>query len=274
MKSGWNSQSDRRSRIEADLDPKINKPQPINPEGCGLSAAYNFAGEDRLKPERTRLQQRQITKWTAAQIAEKKGKEQAFKDEDYKYAQYLRDIDGIRGSIEQQAIDEAAQARKAQQLSNLGEAQQNGQLRAARCAAEAKANQDEMVANMNDPFLCEVQTRNPNGRVRRDNYKGLNKEELTALYAENEALVQERANNHSDSRSEDAQWVKQQRMINRVIAEAEINEQTRREEVMLQQKNDHFQQMQDAQKRENDNKEASRGSFEAGFFGKFGTSHR
>lgn len=273
-KSSWLAQTDRRNRIEADLDPKLNKPQPINPDACGLSACYNFAGEDRLKPERTRLQQRQITKWTATQIEEKKAREADFKNQDHAYAQYLKDIDGVRERIEREAIDEVAQARKQQQQHNIAQAQEQAQLKAERNAAELKANQDEMDNMYNDPFLNEVQTRNPDGRVRRDNYKGLSKDELKGLFADNQALVKDHTMNKRDDRADDKQWVKQQQMINRVIAEAEIGEQERRQQALLDQKAEHFQQMADARAREKANKEASRGAFDAGFFGKFGTSHR
>ena len=107
LKSDWYHQANRKTRIEADLNPKLVKNQPIDPAQCGVAACQSFMGEDADFQRRKRMQAQQFRQWCELQIEEKKQLKQMEQDEDKQYAAFLKSLDEVRVS---QEVEEATVA--------------------------------------------------------------------------------------------------------------------------------------------------------------------
>jgi hypothetical protein len=103
--------------------------EPIQPETCGVSAVQKFSGEDESQLDRFRLQKEQMRSWNYQQMAEKRSKEQESKEEEERYANYVKMLTERRGILEEEEAEERRQWRLSVARDNMNLSVQNEQNR-------------------------------------------------------------------------------------------------------------------------------------------------
>jgi len=209
LRDDWQYQAkSRKSRIEADINPKYMKTTPINPDRCGPGAAQNFAGEDRDAGERARIQKQQMKQWCEAEISKKQGLRQLSTSQSLQEAAMLRQIDDVRSSQEFEIRTEEQQSRY--------EVLQYNRLIAKEKRLEAQKEKllqkriDEWEVNnaLSDPMLAEVNSR------RTDHWKGMSPDEIAKVHAHNAIQVEENKLKKEEELDADRQWAEYNKSIN------------------------------------------------------------
>ena len=262
---------------EHKLLPKNEAPKRSDPvvlEECGISSIQRFNGEDMSVYDRSRLQQNQMKAWSAQQIAERQAAAEEEVKEGRRYAAYLKMVADRREELEG---DEDSQARILK-LANRNEnqvliAQKKIQMEEV-AKEEAESKLADIQAHMNSPFLCEdtTQSYNVEGRIRRDMFKGLSRDQILQFYVENEAMVD--AKIKASQEDKDADWKAHISSINKIIDHADSEAKAGIKEVTAEHRRQLKQQAIEAQERKAASKNDRFGSIDNGFFDGFGCSVR
>ena len=151
---------------------------------CGASSMQIFGGEDLRKGDRVKMQQMQLSDWTAQQLNEKNAQRVAQKEEEMKYAEYLAQIEQVREDLEKAELERKEEMKIEQRVSNdqlsSMRAQQRNAEREARLALE-KRNTETV---MNDRMLRETRDQGASripGRIRPDHWKGMTTTQLAEI---------------------------------------------------------------------------------------------
>ncbi|CAJ1435610.1 unnamed protein product [Effrenium voratum] len=143
---------------------------------CGAASMLKFGGEDLMKAERKRQQQKQQVMFIEQQQFEKEMLIE--ENSDKKYIQETAEMIALRNEMETNEQNLRKELQQSQQAVNLdhaaGRARQQQELKEQESLLDAA----ELYHHGHDPFLNECKDNtNPNGRVRRAEYKGATKEE-------------------------------------------------------------------------------------------------
>lgn len=157
---------------QASVMPKNQTPKiagAVDPSACGMAALVTFAGEDESVFDRTRLQKGQMRSWTLQQQAEKKAIEGEEKEEDARYAAYVKMLSERQGILEAEEQAQSKDWRLDQAAENKQMEMARSQARLADAAAEAEAKNNDVATQMGSAFLCEDTgaAYSADGRIRR-----------------------------------------------------------------------------------------------------------
>lgn len=158
----------------------LRKSQPMrvgdNDPRCGPASMLKFGGEDLMKDERVRQQQKQQVmfieqqKFEKAMLAEENNEE--------KIAQETREMIELRNEMEANENALRRELQKNQQDANLQKVGELAAVRREKIQQEADRDMAELYHHAQDPFLNErTQQINSNGKIRRAEYKGSTREE-------------------------------------------------------------------------------------------------
>jgi RIB43A len=106
----------------ATLEEKRNAPKDnyiLRPEMCGPSSAQNFGGEDALRESRQHENKLMMREWVKEGLSLHEARRLAEKEEDAKYAAFLKTIDAIREEAEKEEADMKKTLRYAVREENL-----------------------------------------------------------------------------------------------------------------------------------------------------------
>lgn len=78
-----------------------------------MSSGQKFEGEDECAIERTKAQKKQMHDWMCQQMEEKKRKARQEKEEEIKYAEFLLQVNELRGEAEKELANERAERARA-----------------------------------------------------------------------------------------------------------------------------------------------------------------
>lgn len=173
---------------------KTEKPKTIVPEETGKSGCQNFDGEDGAFEQRRRLQALQFRQWAQAQMSEKQNKMTQEKEEDYKTAQYLKDVEEACKEMESSHLNEQYSAQMEMVMYNKRLAEEKKRKEKDLKDAEQKANLAEIEGQLNDPYMKEDKSlaASETGRMQTDNFKGMGQEAVQAMCEENKRLADEK----------------------------------------------------------------------------------
>lgn len=143
---------------------------------CGTSSMLKFGGEDLMKPERKRQQHKQQVMFIEQQKFEK---EMLIEENgDKKYIQETAEMIALRDEMEANEQKLRKELQQSQQAVNLEAAAQRAKQQQDLLEREALLDAAELYHHGNDPFLNEhTDSLNPNGRVRRAEFKGSTRNE-------------------------------------------------------------------------------------------------
>jgi len=245
---------------------------PVIAEECGLGAVQRFSGEDMSRAQRTRMQQQQMRSWTKQQMEERAAKEREDKDEDVRYAAYLRMLAEKRLELEGDEValsrENAMRTRKENEY--LADHYRARQIQEKQIEAAAKV--EEVQNMMNSPFLCEDTSNSltPEGRIVKDRYKGLNREQIREMYRQNADFIRQKAAAGEDDR----EWRMQQMRLEAALTQSEVEQNSLLQSVKAEQRE--FLQMQMQEHEEKKKKEMADkfGAVDNRFFSGFGVSWR
>jgi len=246
---------------------------PVVAEECGLGAVQRFSGEDSSRIQRMRMQQQQMRSWTKQQMEERSAKEREEKDEDVRYAAYLRMLAEKRQELEGDEVVLSRENAMRNRKENEYLAEQLRLRHSHEKQVEAAAKVEEVENMMNSAFLCEDTSGGltPEGRIVKDRYKGLTREQIREMYRQNEQLItQKKASNGEDDR----EWRMQQIRLEAVLAQSEVEQNSLLQSVKAEQRDYLQKQIAEHEEKKRREREEKFGAVENEFFNGFGTSWR
>jgi hypothetical protein len=271
----WRYQKNARSRVEADLNPKFNPSQPIDAENCGPGAAQHFAGLDADFKGRTRFQQQQFKKWCQQESDRKLELTNLRQSQSQAEAERMNQIDSIRKSAEEAALLEEQQQRYAIQDYNKLLAKEARAKKRQEELYQKQIDQWELQNQFNDPVLAE----DPNlgyvasGRVRKDQWKGMSQEEVSAIYKHNALQMEEMRQKQQAEKEELMQHSAMLDELDKSLIQMEQTEAGNQIAERFELRKDHDFQKADHRAREKArNRELGQGAVGDGFHSQFGCS--
>lgn len=264
----WHHQKKPQDRLEADLNPAINKMRPINPDETGISAAQKFRGEDVSLKERNRIQARQVRAWCDAEMEQKRRMAEEEKENARLQVEADKEIDVLRLQAEVEAV-----AAQKQLVLDLAE---HNRLLAAEKRAERKmaklrertTNAWEIDSAMQNPVLAEHNY----GRRRRDHYKGMSQAEVEDIHQFNAMQVQEIQEARQHDKDEDYFWAARNTEINSYLFEVEAQEEADKAAARYELNDDHRHQKREFKQRETFQKQQlGTGGVSNAFYSQFGS---
>lgn len=200
-------QKDRPMRV-GDDDPR-----------CGPASMLKFGGEDLMRDERLRQQRAQQVMFCEQQKFEKA---MLAPDEDNDILKDMVEMQALRNEMEAEETNLRHGLRKQQQNTNLQTAAQQAQEKLDAAEQEAQRDAAELYHHSQDPFLNEMSDQlNPNGKVRRAEYKGSTREER--LHGRNVLMdqIMERQVGKTDDKAEDRLLARNEEAVRRQLLLAE-----------------------------------------------------
>mmetsp|Transcript_15941 Transcript_15941/g.31722 ORF Transcript_15941/g.31722 Transcript_15941/m.31722 type:complete len:367 (-) Transcript_15941:87-1187(-) len=250
----------------------------IEAESCSIGAAQNFAGEDKTREERRRLQQAQMRQWTSQQKAEKIARAMEEKEDDMRFHQYLSAVDEMRGQLEEEEKAVARADRLNNRMLNEEQARLTAESRANEAALQAKLAELELEHAKNDPFLNEetdfAKSAIADYRVRPDHFKGYSEAQVKYIFKKNEELVSD----HKETKRQEAEvekaWGQHVAAVTRVMEENEQEAKAQADYLNQLQKEDLEKQVIVQAEKKRQMREDRFGAIDGGFYKGFGTSCR
>jgi len=251
---------------------------PIDPENCGTGAAQYFSGEDKLREERIRIQQAQMRQWTSQQIAEKNARSTEIKEESLRYDQYLNAVDQMRGTIEDETAQEVSKRRMMVRQENENAAKWKSEERQRLSQLNDQLNDMEADSMRKSAFLNEDTEYGKSAladyRVRPDNFKGYNKEQIAYIFKGNQKVQMDQMEQKQKEIEEDMAWAAHQENVSRVMEASEQQDKEHRDYMNKLQTEDIQRQRAELKAKQQKMKEDKFGAIGEGFFQGFGTSCR
>jgi len=145
------------------------------------------------------------------------------------FAGQVAGITDLRTEIEQKEEGLRKELQKAQQLANLHKARENEGIRKMGAVQDNHQNRLEMEHHATDPFLNETQEyHNANGRIKRDMYKGSNRNERIEVANLQKTQVEEKQNKKFADMQGGAAFEAQSEMTRRQLVAMEREKQRTR----------------------------------------------
>ncbi|KDO22871.1 hypothetical protein SPRG_12008 [Saprolegnia parasitica CBS 223.65] len=278
LRRDWAMQSQTRSeRREADIARSTKDFAAINVDGCNLSSAQKFDGEDRGRHERHRLQAAQNRDWAQLQMQERQARLQADYDDARAYADTMAHVSKLQDEAETEY--EREKTKQALEVRKFNEAMlANQRLNNSRARARTlDMDQSEIQATVSSALVSEnpLQAKTDvSGRVRVDHWKGLSPEQAKAVVFSNEAILAAKQAKREMERDAELEESRQQDLLRRQMAQYEYEAEKKRVQQTLEVQQTLKRQAEEAKERERRQKDLSQGKIEKGFFNSFGTSFR
>lgn len=270
------------NRREFDLnDPNAKKkdvPARIGDDDprCGPASIQKFGGEDLMKRQREKQQQKAQASWVEQQIFEKTMVKQAEQVEKDEHSVQVEGITQLRTEIEKKEEGLRKELMMVFQHHNLEKAKENEIVKKNGSVADNLLNAKEMEHHSVDPFLNEtIPYHNDNGRIRRDMYKGSNRSERVEVANLQKSQVEEKQGSKFSQMHGDATFESQMEMTRRQLVAMEREKQRTRRvmaEQMAQENRKAQLEQYDRQKHLNTNVYTNQP--DDSFFGQFGTTTR
>ncbi|GMH83318.1 hypothetical protein TrST_g4341 [Triparma strigata] len=271
----------REDLLQKASEPKNDLPKigdSVNAEECGTGAAQYFAGEDKSKDSRRRLQQAQMRQWTSQQKAEKAARNMEENEDEMRFHQYLMAVDDMRGQMENENKARTAADRLNFRKLNEEQAALTRATREQDRQLAAKMDDMELTHVKNDPFLNEETDFGTSAvaphRVRPDHFKGFNKEQVQWVYAKNGELVEAHQKMKQDERDTEKAWGNHVAAVTRVMEQNEQESKAQANYMNKLQTDVLNQQRAEQLAKKAQSKEDRFGSVDGGFYKGFGTSCR
>lgn len=270
LRSTWEVQS-RLPKNNA-----MQKGEPVNVANCGVSAVQKFAGEDDAKLDRVRLQKEQMRSWNLQQMAEKQSTDWESKEDEERYANYVKMLTERRGILEQEECDDRKQMRVDVARENMNLSVQREQNRKLAAEREVEEKDAEVQFQLGTSLLCEdtsVAFQTTDGRVRRDGFKGYSKDQVGVFYQQNQELIKSRKADR-EAADQDAAWAEHSQTLRYLMEESEAERRQQGKQALMEQRSAVVAQA-DEERRRRTEREADRfGAIGAGYFDGFGKSVR
>lgn len=251
---------------------------PVVADACGLAAGQKFDGEDRSKGSRVRLQAAQMKSWTTQQMAEKQARHAEDKDEEARYAEYLKTVQDARDALESEEGDERRRQTVLMKDDNRALASEIAGRKSAHKQATAAHDAKELAKNYADPVLCEdtsamISAMGEN-RIRRDHFKGFSKAQIQQIYLENQRVCEEKAGIQGADADEEAVLALQQEELRKLVEEAEYEQMQQQRAVQADHKAILEAQREEQAAMRATEKKESKGHIQGGLMDGFGCSWR
>ena len=251
---------------------------PVVADACGLAAGQKFDGEDRSKGSRVRLQAAQMKSWTTQQMAEKQARHAEDKDEEARYAEYLKTVQDARDALESEEGDERRRQTVLMKDDNRALASEIAGRKSAHKQATAAHDAKELAKNYADPVLCEdtsamISAMGEN-RIRRDHFKGFSKAQIQQIYLENQRVCEEKAGIQGADAEEEAVLALQQEELRKLVEEAEYEQMQQQRAVQADHKAILEAQREEQAAMRATEKKESKGHIQGGLMDGFGCSWR
>ncbi|KAG7390122.1 Protein Tax-1 [Phytophthora pseudosyringae] len=252
----------------------------IDPDSCAPGAAQKFDGEDVARLERIRLQAMQMKQWSIQQMAEEAQRNANENTAQAAYMAQLFEIERLmeelhRGNDRERAAASAEISRFNQSL--LAQ-QRQGESDRRRLEQEENAREIQLTLESNfvseNPLQAALPGRSFDHRVRVDHWKGFSGEQTKCYLRQNDELLDEKARRRQHERDQAEEDARNQREIQRTLAQEEYLAQQRRAQMEMEVRTTRAQQAQQAAEREKASADRARGKIEPSFFQRFGRSYR
>ena len=200
--SGQNLSKEQSDTYDLNDPHRLRKAEPMrrgdDDPRCGASSMLKFGGEDLMKAERKRQQQKQQVMFIEQQKFEK---EMLIEENgDQKYIQETSEMIALRDEMEVNEQSLRKELQQSQQAVNLERAAEHAKQQHDLTEQEALLDAAELYHHCNDPFLNEhTDSLNPNGRVRRAEFKGSSRNERL----EGRRILEEQAEQQSMRKYQD-----------------------------------------------------------------------
>jgi len=206
--------------LKKDLPARLGDDDPR----CGPSSMQKFGGEEDVRTlERKKQEKVEMRNTLLQQKAEKKAREQAYKDDHMSYQKSVMEANKLRQFIE---ANEAAEQRQEQmeiKNENLAMADEHAQRKKNQIDRNSALNVSELQHHLSDGMLTETANHyNDFGRIRRDAFKGATEQEIEDVA--NERIQQGAARRAQTEQAKQA-----------ALEEARLEEQTRQVLVAMEQ---------------------------------------
>jgi len=239
---------------------------------CGPASMLKFGGEDLMRDERVRQQRAQQVMFVEQQKFEKA---MLAPDEDTNIRREMAEMIALRNEMEAEENSLRHGLRKHQQDTNLQTAAQRAEEKLQAAEEDAQRDAAEFHHHSQDPFLNEtIDQLNPNGKIRRAEYKGSTREER--LHGRDVLVdqIMERQANRTDGKADDRMMARNQDALRKQLLLQERQKQRDRRAAAEQNARANLQ-LRDA-KVENTKalNELYTNRFSDEFFGQFGTQTR
>lgn len=198
---------------------KLRKDRPMrvgdNDPRCGPASMLKFGGEDLMRDERVRQQRAQQVMFVEQQKFEKA---MLAPDEDTNIRKEMAEMIALRNEMEAEENNLRYGLRKQQQDTNLQAAAQRAEEKLQAADEDAHRDAAEIHHHSQDPFLNETTDQlNPNGKIRRAEYKGSTREER--LHGRDVLVdqIMERQANRTDDKAEDRMMARNQEALRKQL---------------------------------------------------------
>jgi len=266
----------KEDRREYDLsDPhSLRKQKPPQDGEIGVSSAQRFVGEDTRKSERTKAQQAQQRAWLLQQAEVKRQEKAALEGQKYEEAEALETVLALRKRLEVEENELRQNITKSALSWNEVKREQDALVKGRKRSQEEQLQDTlEMQNQAKSELLNESGAQyNGNGKIRRDHFRGLTKEEVReAMSGSNAALQRLKAEADAVKREEDLQIDRQAEMARRALVMVDRERASAYADIVSQEMHKNYVPTA-AEKREMNR--PYRGSIGNDFFKGFGTSSR
>jgi hypothetical protein len=263
----WHFQKKPQNRLEADLNPKLRRLTPINPDMCSVSAAQKFEGEDLNFVARNRSQKSQIHCWCSQVMEMKKLAKIQAKEGEKQQLQINKQMDDVRRSTELET--EMSCRREKEQTAEFNKllAKEKRAERRYQQLMDQKLNEWEIEGAYQDPMLAEVNF----GRAQSQHYKGMSQEEVDVVFQFNSQQVEQKRTTRQREQEAESLWAQNYANIDEELLKNEIEEAQENISKRVELKNDHIYQRKEHYELENRMKDLiGRNSVDQAFHDQFG----
>jgi len=183
---------------------------------CGPASMLKFGGEDLMKDERVRQQRLQQVMFIEQQKFEKEMLKES--NGDAQIAKETAEMIALRNEMEASENALRRELQKNQQNANLQRAADLAAQKQALVQEEADRDAAELYHNSKDPWLNETTTQiNPNGKIRRQEYKGSTRDERLQGRRILEEQAMEQAGRKFDGKVDDSNFAMYQEATRRQL---------------------------------------------------------
>lgn len=213
----------KQSLDEQTKQPKNNAPSgmddgPLVLDHCGPSSLQRFSGEDHMFEIRKKAQQEQVKFWCAEYMVERNRALNAERKEKEDYANYVLEQDRIRSELEEEARRRKDEEARRRQLENMEYARQARERKEQEMRAESQYLQTCPLLTEDTKLATNV---NAQHRYRPDHFKGFEKDKVSQIYKENDAVVEEKRSISQGEAKVDAEWARHHENVVLKMSEAE-----------------------------------------------------
>jgi len=227
-----------------------------------------FAGEDKLYPQRKKAMQDQVRRWTQEDVEARARQKAQEMEDDRMRAELTRNIDLFRE--EQEREEERMRKELTRKI-----LQENGDIAELRRQLRAKEDADDDADRNNTLVLDGDAELDEFGYpTSKDGFRGYTPSQQRQLLLENEELIRLKKQREQDEKDEEDAWYREGLRMQRAMAQAELEEAEMRARLKDDMNATLAEQVREAKDKNSLAADDSYGKIEGDFYAKFGTSCR